>query len=103
MHITIQHDDGQYPSFTIHLHVKEGAEPFLSIKKCKIVSGKNGDFISYPAQKNESTNKWYPYLYGGEKFNAHVMKLAQADKPKPQKPPAKAGSGFDDMDDSIPF
>ena len=98
MHISIQHDDGTDPSFSIHLHVKESADPFLSIKKCKIVTGKNGDFISYPAQKNEKTNKWYPYLYGGEKFNEHVLKLAQATA----KPAARRPAPVDD-DSSIPF
>lgn len=101
MHITIKHFDGQYPSFNIHLHKTEGAEPFLEIKGCRIVTGKNGDFISYPAQKNEKTGKWYPYLYGGEKFNEHVLKLAQVKAPKPA--PKPSASGFDDMADDVPF
>jgi DNA-binding cell septation regulator SpoVG len=102
MHISVKHFDGQYPSFNILLHTAPDSEPFLEIKGCRIVSGSKGDFISYPSRKDDK-GKYWNHVYGGEKFNAHVMKIAQADKPKPQKPPAKAGSGFDDMDDSIPF
>lgn len=99
MKISIEHNDGKYPSFNIHLHAAEGAEPFLTVKSCKIVTGKNGDFISYPAQKNEKTGKWYPYLYGGEKFNEHVLKLAQATaKPAARRPQPSNGHGLDDMD-----
>lgn len=93
MHITIKHFDGQYPSFNIHLHSAEGSEPFLEIKGCRIVDGAKGPFISYPSRK-DANGKYWNHVYGGEKFNEHILKLAQADKPR--KPAAS-----DDSD--LPF
>jgi DNA-binding cell septation regulator SpoVG len=111
MEITIKHFDGQYPSFNIMLHANAGAEPFLEIKGCRIVSGQKGDFISYPARKDEKTGKYWNHVYGGEKFNAAV--LAKAKQAAPQRsmqepprrppPPKTSGSGFDDMDSDVPF
>jgi hypothetical protein len=106
--ITIKHFDGQYPSFNIMLHSAPGAEPFLEIKGCKIVEGKNGPFISYPARKDEKTGKYWNHVYGGEKFNAAVIKKAQEGQAKrPSHDAAKArdtrGSGFDDLDSDVPF
>jgi DNA-binding cell septation regulator SpoVG len=85
--ITIKHYEGKYPSFDVNLHVVEGAEPFLTIKGCKIMSGKNGPFVSYPATKNEKTGKWWNHVYGGEKFNEEVLKLAQQEPAKQKKAP----------------
>ena len=106
MFVSIVHNEGQYPSFDIRLHNAEGAEPFLSVKKCKIIDGKNGPFVSYPARKDDK-GKYWPHVYGGEKFNEHVLKLAQADKPKPAKPtrPAypPAGPDVGDGDNIPPF
>ena len=103
MHVSIKHFPGQYPSFNIALHNAEGAEAFLEIKGCKIVNGSNGPFVSYPSRKDEKTGKYWSHVYSGEKFNAHVLKLAQVEAPKPAPKPAPAGSGFDDMSDDIPF
>lgn len=101
MEITIKHFDGQYPSFNIMLHSVAGAEPFLEIKCCKIVEGKNGPFISYPARKDEKTGKYWNHVYGGEKFNAAVLKKAQEGQAKrPSQDGAKARQ-LDD--DTIPF
>ena len=104
MHITIKHFDGQYPSFNIVLHSAAGADPFLEIKGCRIVQGSNGPFVSYPSRKDEKTGKYWNHVYGGEAFNAHILKIAGAPKPAPkQAPKPSAGSGFDDMKDDIPF
>ena len=102
MHITVKHFEGQYPSFNIMLHSAVGSEPFLEIKGCRIVNGSNGPFISYPSRKDEKTGKFWNHVYGGEAFNAHVLKIAGG-APKPAPKPAPVGSGFDDMSDDIPF
>lgn len=96
MKVTIEHFDGKYPSFNVNLHAAEGAEPFLSVKGCRIVDGKNGPFVSWPATKNEKTGKYWNHVYGGEKFNEHVLKLAATNQaPKAARPAAQ--------DDDIPF
>lgn len=97
MKITVQHFDGQYPSFNISLHGTEGAEPFLVIKGCKIIEGQSGPFISYPSRKQDN-GKYWNHVYGGEKFNEAVMKIAQGGQtggqrrppPPRQAPPAAA-------------
>ena len=109
MKVTIEHHSGQYPSFNINLHNVEGAEPFLTIKGCRIVDGQNGPFISYPSRKMDN-GKYWNHVYGGEKFNAHVLELAQGGqqerRPPPTRtaPPKSAGGGSrHDDDSSIPF
>tara|TARA_R110000868_G_scaffold349295_1_gene610596 strand:+ start:142 stop:477 length:336 start_codon:yes stop_codon:yes gene_type:complete len=88
MIITIHHFTGTYPSFNICLHGVEGAEPFLTIKGCRIVEGNNGPFVSYPATKNEKTGKWWGHVYGGDKFNAEVFRLATQQTPRPRQAPS---------------
>ena len=105
MEITIEHHGNQ---FNINLHLTPGADPFLSIKGCRIVDGNKGPFVSYPATKNNTTGKWWNHVYGGEKFNEAVLKKAQASN-RPSHDAAKArqlpkqGSGFEDMDDDVPW
>ena len=89
MKILIEHFSGNHPSFNINLHGVEGAEPFLTIKGCRIVEGTNGPFVSYPATKNENTGKWWGHVYGGDKFNAEVFRLAtQQQAPRPRQAPS---------------
>ena len=109
MNITIEHHDGKYPSFNLNLHSAPGSEPFLTVKGCRIVEGKNGPFISYPSRKMEN-GKYWNHVYGGEKFNAHVLELAQGGQPERRPPPRPAppkssGGGGSRHDDSdlIPF
>lgn len=115
MEITVKHFGGQYPSFNILLHGVPGAEPFLEIKGCRIVQGSKGQFISYPSRKDDK-GKYWNHVYGGEKFNEAVLKIAQKAAPTPQAPqrnvyaeaksgarPAQPASGFDDMQDDVPW
>lgn len=100
MHIAIEWRDGaKWPTFKIILAKVEGAEPFLEIKDCRLIDGKNGQFVSYPARKDDK-GKYWPYLYGGEAFNAHVVKLAQAAMPQTSRP--RREPRIDD-DSDIPF
>jgi hypothetical protein len=79
MHITIEHHNDQ---FNVNIHSKEGADAFLSIKGCRIKDGANGPFLSYPANKNERTGKWWNHVWGSDKFNAVVLAKAQEGAPK---------------------
>lgn len=112
MHITIEHHAGQYPSFNVNLHSKPGMDSFLSIKGCRIVSGGNGPFVSYPSRKNEQTGKYWNHVWANEGFNAEILRLAQtsappAPPPRPAPAPSRApvSSGFEDDfgNGDIPF
>jgi DNA-binding cell septation regulator SpoVG len=90
-------------NFNVILASKEGAEPFLEVKGCRIVNGSNGPFVSYPSKKLDS-GKYWNHVYGSERFNAVVLEKAQAAQPAaaPRRGRAPAGGGGVDMDD-IPF
>ena len=59
MEISIKWFDGAYPSFNVALASKPGNEPFLEIKSCRIVQGKDGEFVSPPSTKNAKTEKYW--------------------------------------------
>ncbi|MEY4376121.1 MAG: SpoVG [Pseudomonadota bacterium] len=105
MKIAIEHHNDQ---FNVLLSSKEGAEPFLTIKGCRIVNGRNGPFVSWPARKLES-GKYWNHVYASEAFGAAVIAAAggapePAPPPRPAPPPApKRGTAFDDMDNDPPF
>lgn len=110
MHITIEIHGEQ---FNVNLHSKEGAENFLSIKGCRIVNGSKGDFVSWPATKNQNTGKYWNHCWASEKFAEAVLREAQrayaGQKPQRQErqqrqaPQQRPSAGFEDLDDSIPF
>lgn len=95
MNITVEWHD---KSFNVSLHAREGADAFLTIKGCRIVSGKDGEFVGFPATKSEKSGKWWAHVWGSEKFQAEVLRIANAAKPA-AKAPAKATVD----DDTIPF
>lgn len=99
MEITLDWHNDQ---FNINLHGAPGAEPFLSIKGCRIKEGANGTFVSYPATKSEKTGKWWNHVYGGEKFNAAVLKKAQESQAKRPSHDGARARQLDDESD-IPF
>jgi hypothetical protein len=93
MNVTITwHGD----NFNVDLSNK-GKESFLSIKGCRIVQGKDGDFVSYPARKNEQTGKWWNHVWGSNEFNAVVLEKAKAGQPQQGQSRRSA------PDDDIPF
>lgn len=83
-------------NFNVEFASKEGAESFLSIRGCKIVKGKDGDFVSWPSSppKNDG-GKWWSHVWANDKFNAAVLDKAIASRP------GKAAKSTDD--DQIPF
>lgn len=99
MKINIEWFDGARPQFNVALSSAEGREPFVVIKGCRIVDGSKGEFVSWPATKNETTQKYWNHVYASEQFAAAV--LEEARKTKPGKAAPRRDSG-DDMRD-IPF
>lgn len=97
MEITIEWKMTQYPTFKVMLHGTAGADPFLTIHDCRIVSGSKGDFVSYPARK-DNNNKYWNYVQGGEKFNAAVLQKAQEARPRQAAKPAAKSQRDDDLD-----
>jgi hypothetical protein len=106
MKIKCEWFDGKYPQFNVALSSAEGKEPFLTVKACRIVSGQNGDFVSWPATKNENTGKYWQHVWASEPFAAAVLAEAKASQPKAKPKDAAWQAGApkrDDVDSDIPF
>ncbi len=104
MKIAIEHIRDQ---FNVALSSKEGVEPFITIKGARIVEGKNGPFISWPAKKMDS-GKYWNHVWCSEAFNAAVLEAAQKTAPKPTKAKdeawqARAPARQEPVEDDIPF
>ena len=103
MHINIEHHD---KSFNVALSSKQGADPFLVVKGCRIVDGQKGRFVSWPSKKLDS-GKYWNHCFSSDAFSAAVIKAHDESIPKPaakKSAAAAASTGFvDDMDDDIPF
>ena len=99
MKITVEDEGGKYPSFRVNIASKEGAEPFLTIKGCKMIDGQKGRFISFPAKKNEKTDKWYAHVWASDKFQDAIKDAYDDAMPKPA---ARVEQKNID-DDSVPF
>ena len=52
----------------------------IYIHNCKVVEGKNGDFISFPQYKG-SNGKWYSYVWVSlsEVDSNHIISLVEAE------------------------
>lgn len=81
--------------FNVNLSSKPGAEAFLSIKACRIVNGKDGAFVGWPATKGNN-DKWWRHVWGSDKFNQAVLERALATKPA-------SGNRRQQDDQDIPF
>lgn len=101
MEISIKWFDGQYPSFNVGIASKEGKEPFLEIKGCRIVQIKDGEFVAPPSTKGKN-DKYWNHAYFSKDFAAVVLEKAKESQPKQQAKPEPKKS-FDDLDDEIPF
>lgn len=84
--------------FNVEIASSEGKDAFLSIRGCRIARGKEGDFVSPPSTKNETSGKWWNHAWFSEKFANKVLELAI--EAKPGKAPGKPRQ---DEDDDIPF
>lgn len=84
MHISIEWFAGKYPQFNVSLSSVEGREAFLVVKGCRIVDGSKGEFVSWPARKQED-GKYWNHVYASEAFNAAVLEKAKERQPKPPK------------------
>ena len=100
--------EGTYPSFNLELASKDGADAFLVVKGCRIVSGQKGEFVSGPATKGKN-DKYWNHTYFGPKFSDAVLEMALSTKPV-EKPAndkrfgkAIAGQLPPQDEDSIPF
>jgi hypothetical protein len=85
--------------FNVHLASKPEAEPFLTVKGCRLASGSKGAFVSWPATKNQQSGKWWSHVWGSERFNAAVLEKVQASQPSQ----TRGRSQRHDEDGDIPF
>lgn len=93
MNIDIEWHNDQ---FNVLVASKEGVEPFITVKGCRIASGTKGPFVSWPATKNQSTGKYWSHVWASDKFAAVVLSKAQETQPRTQ--PRKQAAPQDDSD-----
>lgn len=98
MKISIEHFSGAHPQFNVALSSKEGVDPFITIKGCRIVSGRNGDFVSWPATKQRDSDKYWQHVWASEAFANAVLDAAKASMPASAPRPSRQT-----RDDDIPF
>lgn len=106
MKISVEWFDGDKPQFNVSLASGEGKQAFMTVKGCRIISGTKGDFISWPAKKNETTGKYWNHVYCSEQFNAAVLEEAIKSKPKQDTRTHGERTGrsvAQDDDSQIPF
>lgn len=102
MEITIKwFNESKFPSFNVALSSKEGKDPFLEIKGCRIAQGKDGDFIGWPSTKNANSGKYWNHVYASKDFAAVVLEKAKESMPKAQE--SKQVKSDDGFDNDIPF
>lgn len=95
MKIGIEWFQGERPQFNVALSSAEGREPFLVIKGCRLVSGQEGEFVSWPATKNQNTGKYWNHVFASKGFAQAVLDEAhKANAPKKRSDPE---------DELIPF
>lgn len=89
MKLTIDHTE-----FGFNLNLcNDKAEPFLTIKGCKIVQGPKGFFVSFPAKQTQQ-GKWFNHCWASDNFQKAVIAEYEKTKQTKQAKP--------DLDD-VPF
>jgi hypothetical protein len=88
-------------NFNVNFAKTEGGEDFLSIKGCRIASGSNGDFVSYPSQKKQNGDGYWNHVWASQAFNDHVLKLAK--EAMPQQAPQQSRQAAAPASEDIPF
>lgn len=84
-------------AFNIKLASKEGAEPFLNVKGCRIKQHEDREYISFPARKMDN-GKWWNHVWASDAFQEAVIAEARKTQQAPVKPKKAAAD-----DDDIPF
>ncbi len=67
--IGIEHHGDQ---FNVTLTSPGKTEPFVTIKGCRVVSGSNGPFVSWPSRKMDN-GKYWNHVYASNEFAAAVL------------------------------
>ena len=103
LQVDVEHKDGKYPSFDLILRTGEGKDPFMIVRGCRVVSGANGEFISYPSRKNEN-GKYWNHVWAHSEFNEMILKKAKSARPAAPRQAAKPEDPLQDlMDSDVPF
>lgn len=79
--------------FNVLLSTKEGVQPFLTIRGCRVVEGRNGRFVSWPARKTEKG--FWNHCLASDSFAAHVLEVYDAAAPK--QPTRQVAEMADDL------
>jgi DNA-binding cell septation regulator SpoVG len=90
---------------SFNLQLANGAEPFLTVFGCKLMSGSKGPWVSFPARKSDD-GKWWNHCKASEAFQAAI--LAEIDKmPKTVAEKRSAdswkGKSLADAPDDVPW
>lgn len=93
--------ESQYPSFNVGIASKEGKEPFVEIKGCRIVQGKEGEFVAPPSTKGKN-DKYWNHAYFSKDFSAVVLEKAKESQPKQHAKPERT-QATEDFPDDLPF
>lgn len=91
MKITVEHKERD---FNVALSSKDGAEPFLIVRGCRVVDGSKGRFVSWPSRKTES-GKWWSHCYSSDAFTRAV--LTEYDATVPRAPTGDKAYADQDM------
>jgi DNA-binding cell septation regulator SpoVG len=103
MKIAIEWFVGANPQFNVSLSSGEGKEPFIVIKGCRLVNGSKGEFVSWPATKNQNTGKFWNHVWASEAFNEAVKAEAiKANRPTQRPKDERYRAGMPD-DSEPPF
>ena len=103
MKISIEWFQGERPQFNVSLSSAEGKAAFLTVKGCRIIQGRDGEFISWPATKNAKTEKYWQHVWASEPFAAAVLAEAKASMPKQDTRTHGERKRMDTATDDIPF
>ena len=96
-------EQSKYPQFNLSLASNPGKDPFLVVKGCRIVAGKEGEFVSGPSTKGNN-DKYWNHTYMSKDFSAVVLEKAKECQPKQQAPAKQSARPSDNFDDDlIPF
>lgn len=108
MKVSVQWFEGKYPSFNVSMHRDNEKDAFLEIKGCRIMHSEKGEFVSWPATKNEKSGKYWNHVYADKRFAEHILRLAKETQPKLQEQKTQSENKFQSLaeakfEDDIPW